>query len=89
MPETAIPMSTTDTLPEAQHQGHVINRACILTSRDHPNPGSARDGLAEWAQKNNFDAVIGVRLVATAEVLTPAEIMTETKWAAYGTAIGW
>jgi hypothetical protein len=89
MPETVIPMSTTDSLPEAQHQGHVINRACILTSRDHPNPGTARDGLAEWAQKNNFDAVIGVRLVATAEVLTPAEITTEIKWAAYGTAIGW
>ena len=89
MPETVIPMSTTDTLLEAQHQGHVINRACILTSRDHPNPGSARDGLAEWAQKNNFDAVIGVRMVATSEVLTPAEITTETKWAAYGTAIGW
>jgi len=89
MPETVIPMSTMDTLPEAQHQGHVINRACILTSRDHPNPGSARDGLAEWAQKNNFNAVIGVRMVATSEVLTPAEITTETKWAAYGTAIGW
>jgi hypothetical protein len=33
--------------------------------------------------------VVGVRMVATAEVLTPAEITTETKWAAYGTAIGW
>jgi hypothetical protein len=82
-------MSTTDSLPEAQHQGHVINRSCILTSRDHPNPGSARDGLAEWAQKNNFDAVVGVRFVATAEIPTPAEIITQVKWAAYGTAIGW
>jgi hypothetical protein len=33
--------------------------------------------------------VIGVSFVATSEVLTPAEITTETKWAAYGTAIGW
>jgi hypothetical protein len=82
-------MSTTDSLPEAQHQGHVINRSCILTSRDHPNPGSARDGLAEWAQKNNYDAVVGVRLVATSEIPTPAEIITQVKWAAYGTAIGW
>lgn len=82
-------MSTTDSLPEAQHQGHVINRSCILTSRDHPNPGSARDGLAEWAHKNNFDAVVGVRIVATAEIPTPAEIITQVKWAAYGTAIGW
>jgi hypothetical protein len=89
MPETVIPMSTTDSLPEADHQGHVINRSCVLSSRDHPNPGSARDGLAEWAQKNNYDAVVGVRFVATAEVLTPAEITTEVRWAAYGTAIGW
>jgi hypothetical protein len=82
-------MSTTDSLPEAQHHGHVINRSCILTSRDHPNPGSARDGLAEWAQKNNYDAVVGVRFVATAEIPTPAEVSTQVKWAAYGTAIGW
>ena len=89
MPESVIPMSTTDRLLEAQYQDRAINRSCILTSRDHPNPGSARDVLAEWAQKNNFDAVVGVRLVATAEVLTPAEITTDVKWAAYGTAIGW
>jgi hypothetical protein len=82
-------MSTTDTLPESQHQGHVINRSCILTSRDHPNPGSARDGLAEWAQKNNFDAVIGVRIVAVPEIPNPAEVLTQVRWAAYGTAIGW
>jgi hypothetical protein len=82
-------MSTTDSLPEAQHQGHVINRSCILTSRDHPNPGSARDGLAEWAQKNNFDAVIGVRIVAVPEIPNPAEVLTQVRWAAYGTAIGW
>lgn len=82
-------MSTTDSLPEAQHQSHVINRSCILSSRDHPNPGTARDGLAEWALKNNYDAVVGVRFVATPEILSPAEVTTETKWAAYGTAIGW
>jgi hypothetical protein len=82
-------MSTTDSLPEAQHQGHVINRSCILTSRDHPNPGSARDGLAEWAQKNNFDAVVGVRIVAVPEIPNPAEVLTQVRWAAYGTAIGW
>jgi hypothetical protein len=82
-------MSTTESLPEAQHQGHVINRSCILTSRDHPNPGSARDGLAEWAQKNNFDAVVGVRIVAVPEIPNPAEVLTQVRWAAYGTAIGW
>jgi hypothetical protein len=89
MPDTVIPMSTTDSLLEAQYQGHVINRACILTSRDHQNPGDARDGLAEWAQKNNFDAVVGVCFVATSEVLTLADIQTAVRWAAYGTAIGW
>jgi uncharacterized protein YbjQ (UPF0145 family) len=89
MPETLIPMCTTDNLPPALQQGREINRVCILTSRDHPNPGEARDGLAQWAQKNNFDAVVGVRFVATSEVLTPAEITTAVRWAAYGTAIGW
>jgi uncharacterized protein YbjQ (UPF0145 family) len=49
----------------------------------------ARDGLAEWAQKNDFNAVIGVRLLATAEIPLPGEHTTEVKWAAYGTAIGW
>lgn len=88
-PVTVIPMSTTDTLPQGLQEGRVVNRATILTSRGHPNPGSARDGLAEWAQKNNFDAVVGVRLVATPEILLPGELTTEVKWAAYGTAIGW
>jgi hypothetical protein len=88
-PLTVIPMSTTDTLPQGLQEGRVVNRATILTSRGHPNPGSARDGLAEWAVKNNFDAVVGVRLIATAEILLPGEHTTEVKWAAYGTAIGW
>jgi hypothetical protein len=82
-------MTTTDSLPPALQQDRLINRATILTSRGHPNPGSARDGLAEWAQKCNYDAVVGVRLVATAEILFSAEATTDVKWAAYGTAIGW
>jgi hypothetical protein len=82
-------MSTTDTLPQALQQDHLINRANILTSRGHPNPGSARDALAEWAQRSNFDAVVGVRFVAIPEITAPEEIRTEVKWAAYGTAIGW
>jgi hypothetical protein len=88
-PATVIPMSTTDILPQGLQEGRVVNRSTILTSRGHPNPGSARDGLAEWAQQNNFDAVVGVRLVATPEILLPGEVTTEVKWAAYGTAIGW
>jgi hypothetical protein len=82
-------MSTTDNLPQGLPEGRVVNRATILTSRGHANPGSARDGLAEWAQQNNFDAVVGVRFAATAEILLPGEHTTEVKWAAYGTAIGW
>jgi hypothetical protein len=82
-------MSTTDTLPPALQQDHVINRAAILTSRGHPNPGSARDALAEWAQRSNFDAVVGVRFVAVPEVISEADPKTVVQWAAYGTAIGW
>jgi hypothetical protein len=89
MSQPVIPMSTTDSLPQGLQKDHVINRATILTSRGHPNPGSARDALAEWALKCEFDAVVGVRLVATAEKLLPGEDTTEVKWAAYGTAIGW
>jgi uncharacterized protein YbjQ (UPF0145 family) len=61
----------------------------ILTSRGHPNPGSARDALAEWAQRSNFDAVIGVRFVAIPEVISEEDPTSVVKWAAYGTAIGW
>jgi len=82
-------MTTTDSLPPALQAGREINRATILTSRGHHNPGSARDALAEWAQRCNYDAVVGVRLVATAEILNPAEVLTEVRWTAYGTAIGW
>src|SRR5258707_13864306 len=89
MPEPAIPMSTTDTLPHGLQQDHVINRAAVLTSRGHPNPGSARDALADWAERCNYDAVVGVRFVAGPEIITPAEIITGGNWAAYGTAIGW
>jgi hypothetical protein len=88
MPPT-IPMTTADARPPDLQQGHVINRATILTSRGHPNPHTARDRLAEWAQKCNYDAVIGVRLLATPEILMPGELTTEVRWAAYGTAIGW
>jgi hypothetical protein len=89
MSATVIPMCTTETLPHGLPEGHVINRCAILTSRDHPNPGSARDGLAEWAQRSNFDAVVGVQLIAVPEVVAPGESRTVVKWAAYGTAIGW
>jgi uncharacterized protein YbjQ (UPF0145 family) len=82
-------MSTTDTLPQPPPKDHVINRASILTSRGHPNPHSARDALAEWAQRSNFDAVVGVRFIAIPEITAPEEIRTTVKWAAYGTAIGW
>jgi uncharacterized protein YbjQ (UPF0145 family) len=88
-PHPVIPMTTIDSLPPALQKGREINRAAILTSKGHPNPGSARDALAEWAQNCNYDAVVGVRLVATSEIVTPAEVITEVKWTAYGTAIGW
>lgn len=82
-------MCTTENLPQGLPQGRVVKRTAILTSRGHPTPGSARDGLAEWAQRNNFDAVIGVRFVAIPEIVAPEDVTTEVKWAAYGTAIGW
>src|SRR5258708_34654686 len=84
-----LPMSTTDTLPQGLPKDHVINRSGILTSRGHPNHGTARDALAEWAQTCNYDAGVGVRFVATAERLNPGEGTTEVKWAASGTATGW
>jgi len=89
MPDPCIPVVTTDSLPYGLPDSQVINRATMLTSRGHPNPGTARDALAEWAQRCNFNAVVGVRLVATSEILNPAEVLTEVRWAAYGTAIGW
>ena len=81
-------MVTTDALPQGLQQG-AVNRCAVLTSRHHTTPGEARDALAEWAQRGNYDAVVGVRLVATPEVNRPGVQTTETVWAAYGTAIGW
>ena len=86
---TVIPMSTTATLPQDVQKGRVVNRSAILTSRDHPDPGSARDGLADWALRNDFDAVIGVSFIAIAEIVAPGKSTSVIKWAAYGTAIGW
>lgn len=88
-PVTTVPMSTADTLPQGLPQGCVISRTTILTTRNHNTPGDARDALAEWAEKCNYNAVIGVRLVATVEKNYSGEETTDTKWAAYGTAIGW
>ena len=82
-------MSTLDTLPQGMPEGCVIVRSGVLASRHHPTPGEARDALAEWAQRSGYDAVVGVRIVATAERLNPGEGTTKTEWAAYGTAIGW
>jgi uncharacterized protein YbjQ (UPF0145 family) len=82
-------MSTTDTLPQGLPEDCVINRSAVLASRHHPTPGEARDALAEWAQRCNYDAVVGVRYTATAERLNPGEGTTRVEWAAYGTAIGW
>jgi hypothetical protein len=86
---TVIPMTTAGSLPEHVQEGRMINRMTILTSRDHPDPGSARDGLADWALRNDFDAVIGVSFLAIPEVVAPGQSTTVVKWAAYGTAIGW
>lgn len=86
---TVIPMTTTDTLPHDVQEGRAITRSAILTSRDHPDPASARDGLADWALRNDFDAVIGVSFLAIPEVVAPGHATTVVKWAAYGTAIGW
>jgi uncharacterized protein YbjQ (UPF0145 family) len=82
-------MSTMDTLPQGIPQDHVVNRSAVLASRHHATPGEARDALAQWALKCEYDAVVGVRFVATAERLLVGEETTEVKWAAYGTAIGW
>jgi hypothetical protein len=89
MSEPVLPMSTLDTLPQGLPEGSVISRSAVLASRHHATPGEARDALAEWAQRCEYDAVVGVRFVATAERLNPGEGTTSTLWAAYGTAIGW
>src|SRR5215470_20108296 len=59
MSEPVLPMATTDALPQGLQQG-VVNRCAVLTSRHHPTPGEARDALAEWADRCNYNAVVGV-----------------------------
>lgn len=88
-PPAAIPMTTADSLPPGIQGDRPVSRVSILTSRGHHTPHAAKDGLAHWAQQNDYNAVVGVRLVATPEIVNPGVHTTEVRWAAYGTAISW
>jgi hypothetical protein len=90
-----IPMSTTDTLPRAFGGDREVTRMELVEIWNCESPATAEEALKEWAQMNNYDAVIGVRLLGvpnvTGQVNGPYGGSTNTvfSWAVYGTAIGW
>jgi hypothetical protein len=75
-----IPMSTTDTIPGAPHRSVKVSRMAWASSQT--SILEAQNQLANWANRNGFDAIVGVRLVAKPGVRV-------VDWVIYGTAITW
>ena len=75
-----IPMSTTDAIPEAA--GRPVRASRLGWASSQMSVLEAQDQLADWAARNGYDAVVGVRLVAYPGVRV-------TDWVMYGTAISW
>jgi hypothetical protein len=75
-----IPMSMTDTFPQAPHRSVKASRIAWASSQT--SILEAQNELANWVDRNGFDAVIGLRLVAKPGVRV-------IDWVIYGTAITW
>jgi hypothetical protein len=91
-----IPMSTTDTLPPAFGGDREIKRMELVEVWGYKNPQEAEDAVRNWAQMNDYDAVVGVRILGIPDVIggtvpngLASGTRTEFYWALYGTAIGW
>ena len=88
MPEQKhILMCTTEKLPGPEGDREV-KRMTVTWSTDHVNIRVARDALADWAMKNNFDAVIGIRIEPHPHA-SYNSVGSGLRWTIYGTAIGW
>jgi len=79
-------MSTTEFLPGAQDKDRVVVRSFLTWRYSRKSVGAALDSLENWARKNDYDAVVGVRITAAPYVRS---LGTEMGWICYGTAIKW
>jgi len=92
-------VTTADTLPPALGGDLKVKFMYFAQCSNYASAQAAIDALTEWAAKNGYDALVGVRLVAYPSVTAPVKfgassvhvgpIATDVLWAAYGTAIGW
>jgi uncharacterized protein YbjQ (UPF0145 family) len=90
-----IPITTADTLPPALGGGQEVKRMKVIKFTGYGHPSDAQEKLIARANELGYDAVIGVRFLAYSEedsragAASSAPNNTKTRWAIYGTAIGW
>jgi hypothetical protein len=88
-----IPMSTTDSLPTASDRERAIEQSYVAWSASANTIQEAYDSLAGSVRENGFDAVIGVRIMATPFVgggggpYGSNSVYTEVEFRCYGTVI--
>ena len=77
--------STTETIPGLDYQ--VGKR--MLTWQSGESVKDAVEALKDWADKNEYDAVVGIRLESVVDVGANGAGIVESNvyWVAYGTAI--
>ena len=84
-PESAGPtiaVFTTD-MPIGLSEDHTIQRTGIVWSGAQTDMRSAYDSLVQRAAQAGYNAIVGLRFVAT-----PA-VEAHPRWDCYGTGIGW
>jgi hypothetical protein len=84
-----VQMCTTDRVPNGPPDQQ-IRRSTFTWSAGLHSVDEAYHSLVEWARKNNYDAVVGIRLEAHPASRYPgAGVSQSVRWTIYGTAIAW
>jgi uncharacterized protein YbjQ (UPF0145 family) len=92
---TDILITTADTLPLALGGSREVKRMRVIKFTGYSHPSEAQEKLIARAQELGYDAVIGVRFLAYSGEDSQAFAAgsgpnnAKTRWAIYGTAIGW
>jgi hypothetical protein len=92
----AIPLTTADRLPPEFGGSRQVGRMKIVEFSGCANLAEAEDRLRQWVHVNDYDAVVGVRILAVPNVIgttvangLASGTYTEVTWGIYGTAMGW
>jgi uncharacterized protein YbjQ (UPF0145 family) len=89
------PITTADTLPPALGGNREVKRMRVIKFTHHSSANEAQKKLIARAQELGYDAVVGVHFLAYPMTIAPNTKSgserpgTHTRWAVYGTAIGW